>query len=184
VPASATVKVVNFKDKATADKFREKLIAGDPLEELAKGLGGEVSDLGTVNPASGLPPVVEQLVFATDADYERAGEWGVSEVVELPGQDDQKTYMVVLVKDKKAEVKKPFEAVKDEAERLALAEKRAKEAAAWIEQLKQEAGVENKIVEVLESLAPKTEEPATQQAPEAAPAEAPAEAEPAGEGGN
>ncbi|HHO57661.1 peptidyl-prolyl cis-trans isomerase [Oceanithermus desulfurans] len=186
IPASATVKTVSFKDKETADKFREKLIAGDPLEELAKGLGGQVSDLGTVNPGSGLPPVVEQLVFATDADYDQAGGWGVSEVVELPGQDNQKTYMVVLVKDKKAEVKKPFEAVKAEAEQLALAAKRAKLAAEWIDQLKQEAGVENRIVDVLGSLAPKTEEPATQQAPDQAAPEqpAPAEAQPAGEGAN
>ena len=186
IPASATVKTVSFKDKETADKFREKLIAGDPLEELAKGLGGQVSDLGTVNPGSGLPPVVEQLVFATDADYDQAGGWGVSEVVELPGQDNQKTYMVVLVKDKKAEVKKPFEAVKAEAEQLALAAKRAKLAAEWIDQLKQEAGVENRIVDVLGSLAPKTEEPATPQAPDQAAPEqpAPAEAQPAGEGAN
>jgi len=184
IPASATVKVVSFKDKETADKFREKLLAGDPLEELAKGLGGEISDLGRVSPGSGLPPVVEQLVFAADADYDRAGEWGVSEVVELPGQDGEKSYMVVLVKDRKAEVKKPFEEVKDEAERLALAAKRAKLAAEWIEQLKQEVGVENKIVEVLESLTPKSEEPATEEAPEGeTPSEsAPAEAEPASEG--
>ncbi|HGY08943.1 MAG TPA: peptidyl-prolyl cis-trans isomerase [Oceanithermus profundus] len=185
VPASAAVKLVNFKDKETADKFREKLLAGDPLEELAKGLGGELSDLGTVNPGSGLPPLVEQLVFESEADFDRAGDWGVSEVVELPGAEGEKSYMVVLVKDKKAEVRKPFEEVKDEAEQLALAAKRAKLAAEWIDQLKQEAGVENKIVEVLESLKPK-EEPATQQAPEpGAPAEeAPAEEAPAGEGGS
>lgn len=190
IPASATVKTVSFQDKETADKFREKLIAGDPLEELAKGLGGKISDLGTVHPGSGLPAVVEQLVFAAQADYAQAGDWGVSEVVELPGQDGQKTYMVVLVKDKKPEVKKPFDEVKSEAEQLALAAKRAKLAAEWVDQLKKEAGVENKIVEVLQSLTPETKEPTTQQAPaESTPAQQPsdqqpAEQQPAGNGAN
>jgi len=162
IPASATVKTVSFNDKETAEKFREKLIAGDPLDELAKGLGGKIDDLGTVNPGQ-LPPVVDQLVFGSDAPFASAGEWQVSEVVEVPGQDGSKTYQVILVKDRKEAVTKEFEEVKNEAEKLALAAKRAKVAADWIEQLKKETPIENKIVEVLESLAPK-EEPATQQA--------------------
>jgi len=184
IPASATVKTVSFKDKETAEKFREKLLAGDPLEELAKGLGGEISDWGTANPGGTLPPLVEKLVFATDSVFDSAGDWGVSEVVELPGPEDEKTYMVVLVKDKKAEVKKPLEEVEDEARELALAAKRKKVAADWIEELKKEAGVENKIVEVLGSLVPEPEESATgDESEESAPAkeEAPSESQPAGE---
>ncbi len=163
VPASATVKTVSFTDKETAEKFREKLLAGDPLEELAKGLGGRIDDLGTVNPGK-LPPVVDQLVFKSEAPFARAGDWEVSEVIEVPDQNGNKTYQVVLVKDRKDAVTKDFEEVKAEAEKLALADKRAKVAADWIEQLKKETPIENKIVEVLESLAPKKEEPATEQA--------------------
>ncbi|WP_457637111.1 peptidyl-prolyl cis-trans isomerase [Oceanithermus sp.] len=171
IPASATVKTVSFKDKETAEKFREKLLAGDPLEELAKGLGGKIDDLGTVNPGQ-LPPVQDQLVFKSQAPFAKAGDWEVSEVVEVPGQDGAKTYQVILVKDRKDAVTKAFEEVKAEAEKLALAAKRAKVAADWIEQLKKETPIENKIVKVLESLAPKKEEqtqPENQQAQPAQP---------------
>jgi len=163
IPASATVKTVSFTDKETADKFREKLIAGDPLEELAKGLGGKIDDLGTVGPGQ-LPPVIDQLVFKSEAPFAKAGDWEVSEVVEVPTEDGGKIYQVILLKDRKDAVTKEFEEVKAEVEQLALADKRARTAAEWIEQLKQETPIENKIVEVLESLAPKQEEPATQQA--------------------
>lgn len=177
VPASATVRTVSFTDKETAEKFREKLIAGDPLEELAKGLGGRVDDLGTVGPGQ-LPPVVDQLVFKSEAPFANAGDWQASEVVEVPGQDGSKTYQVILVKDRKEAVTKAFEEVKAEAEKLALASKRAKTAADWIEQLKQETPIENKVVEVLEGLAPKQEEPATQQAEPSEQGEQPAENQP------
>jgi len=174
IPASATVKTVSFNDKETAEKFREKLIAGDPLDELAKGLGGKIDDLGNVNPGQ-LPPVVDQLVFGSDAPFTSAGEWQVSEVVEVPAQDGSKTYQVILVKDRKEAVTKAFEEVKAEAEKLALAAKRAKVAADWIEQLKKETPIENKIVEVLESLAPKKES----QVEEGQPTAQQEEAEPA-----
>jgi len=174
IPASATVKTVSFNDKETAEKFREKLIAGDPLDELAKGLGGKIDDLGNVNPGQ-LPPVVDQLVFGSDAPFTSAGEWQVSEVVEVPAQDGSKTYQVILVKDRKEAATKAFEEVKAEAEKLALAAKRAKVAADWIEQLKKETPIENKIVEVLESLAPKKES----QVEEGQPTAQQEEAEPA-----
>jgi len=169
IPASATVKTVSFTDKETAEKFRDKLIAGDPLEELAKGLGGEINDLGVVTPGK-LPPVIDQLVFKSEAPFAKAGDWQVSEVVEVPGKDGAKTYQIILVKDRKDSVTKEFEEVKTEAEKLALASKRAKMAAEWIEQLKKETPIENNIVEVLKSLTPKEEsqekqaQPATQQA--------------------
>ncbi|WP_456410589.1 peptidyl-prolyl cis-trans isomerase [Oceanithermus sp.] len=187
IPASATVRTVTFTDKETADKFREKLLAGDPLDELAKGLGGKIDDLGTVNPGQ-LPPVIDQLVFASEADFAPAGEWSVSEVIETSDANGQKVYQVVLVKDKKPEVKKPFEQVKDEAEQLALAAKRAEAAAAWIEELKAQTPIENKIAEVLAELTPPApdQQPATETAPEgkAAPTDqqaAPAEGENAGQ---
>ncbi len=173
IPASATVETVSFNDKETAEKFREKLIAGDPLTELAKGLGGKVDDLGTVNPGK-LPPLVDQLVFASKAPFASAGEWQVSEVIEVPGQDGKKVYQVVLIKDRKQAITKTFEEVKPEVEKLALAAKRAKLAAEWIEKLKKETPIENKIVEVIQSLAPKKEEQSTTEKKPATEQEAPA----------
>jgi len=93
-----------------------------------------------------------------------SGEWQVSEVVELPGKDGKKTYQVILVKDRKEQMVKSFDEVKAAVEKLALAAKRAKVAAEWIAQLKKETPIENKIDEVIKSLTPKKEEPATQQA--------------------
>ncbi len=164
IPASAQVDVVSFNDKETADKFREKLIAGNPLKELAKGLGGKLQEMGVVS-AGKLPPLVNKLVFESDAAFAKAGDWQVSEVIEVPGEKNQKTYQVVLVKDKKDAVTKSFEEVKSEAEQLALAAKRAKAAADWISELKKQAKIENKIEDVIKELTPKKEQPATQSAP-------------------
>jgi parvulin-like peptidyl-prolyl isomerase len=91
----------------------------------------------------------------------------VSEVVKL----EDGTFTVLLIKNRKPEELKPFEAVKEEALEGVKNRKRQEKAQALIQKLRQEAKVENRLAQVLAELTPKTEEKPKEEAPkEEAPA--------------
>ncbi|AEB10771.1 peptidylprolyl isomerase [Marinithermus hydrothermalis] len=173
IPASAQVKAVTFQDKESAETFRARLIEGEALEDLAQELGGEVVDYGTVNPRQ-LPPVLDQLIFFSEATFAESPEGKVSELIEL----EDGTFQVALVNDQKPEVLRPFEEVQDEARALALAQKRNRIANEWLDELRENAQIENRLTEVLAELAPPAEE-ANESNGEGETAPAPSSEEPA-----
>ncbi|SDF09955.1 Parvulin-like peptidyl-prolyl isomerase [Thermus arciformis] len=163
VPASARVVGVSFKEEAKAKAFREAALKAQDLEALAKAHGGTVTDYGAVNPNQ-LPAVLDRLVFKVKDTFPKGPLGEVSEVVKL----EDGTFVVLLIKDRKPEVLKPYEAVKEEALAGVVAKKRQEKAQTLLQALRKEAKIENRLSQVLAELTPKTEE-----APKEAPQEAP-----------
>jgi len=164
IPASAKVQAVNFKkeDKAKAEAFRAAALKGGKLEDLAKANSGTVQDYGVVNPGT-MPPVPNRLVFLTRGTFPKGPLGEVSEVVKLEDQ----SFQVLLVNERKAEVLRPFEEVKEQARQQVLAARRAEAAQKWVEEARKAAKVENNLQKVLTALTPKEEpkqeEPKTNQ---------------------
>lgn len=154
IPASAKVQAVNFKkeDKAKADAFRAAALKGGKLEDLAKANNGTVQDFGVVNPGT-MPPVPNRLVFLTRGTFPKGPLGEVSEVVKL----EDESHQVLIVNDRKAEVLRPFEEVKEEARQQVLASRRAEAAQKWVEEVRKAAKVENNLQKVLSALTPKEE---------------------------
>ncbi len=164
IPAKAVVALAQFEDEAKAKAFRDGLKAGKDPAQLAKDLGGKFTPAKEVKEGE-LPPVLAKVVFA-DAPKEKTAAGQISDVLKL----GDKNYQVAIVKSLTPARQRSFEEVKAEARALALAEKRAKAAEAWLEELKKKARLENRLSEVLAQLAPK-------KTPEAQPAK-PAEQAP------
>ena len=168
-PATASLVLARFEDEAKAKEYREGVLKGEDPKALAEKLGGQVVEAEQVA-ADQLPPVLLPVVFG-DAPKADAPAGKVSDVIKV----GEKDYEVAIVRAVTPEVVRPFEEVRAEAEKLALAEKRAEAARAWIEELKKQAKIENRLQEVLDALAPKTEAP---EGGEAAPEEEPKETTP------
>jgi len=151
IPATASIALARFQDEEKAKAYREGLLEGEDPKKLAEELGGEFIEVPNVT-GDQLPPVLIPVVFG-DAPKADAPVGKVSDVVKLGDKD----FEVVIVKEVTPAKVRPFEEVKDEVEKLALAEKRAEVAKKWIEELKKSAKIENRIQEVLAELAPKKE---------------------------
>ncbi len=166
IPASAEVVGVVFKEEAKAKAFREAALKASDLQALAKAHGGSVTEYGTVNPNQ-LPAVLDRLVFKVKETFPKGPLGEVSEVVKL----EDGTFAVLLIKNRKPEELKPFEAVKEEALQGIRNRKRQEKAQALLQKLRQEAQIENRLAQVLAELTPKTEEKPKEEAPkEEAPA--------------
>ena len=150
IPASAEVKVVTFKDEAKAKAFREAALKSGNLEALVKAQEGELTDHGAVNPGV-LPALLDRLVFKVKDSFPKGPAGEVSEVVKL----EDGSFVVLIVNGRKAEVLRPLSEVYEEAKAMALAQKRAKAAQAWVEELRKKAKVENRLNQVLAELTPK-----------------------------
>ncbi len=166
IPASAEVVGVVFKEEAKAKAFREAALKASDLQALAKAHGGSVTEYGTVNPNQ-LPAVLDRLVFKVKETFPKGPLGEVSEVVKL----EDGTFAVLLIKNRKPEELKPYEAVKEEALQGIKNRKRQEKAQALLQKLRQEAQIENRLAQVLAELTPKTEEKPKEEAPkEEAPA--------------
>ncbi|GAA6756820.1 peptidylprolyl isomerase [Thermus thalpophilus] len=164
VPASAEVVGVVFKNEAKAKAFREAALKGGDLQALAKAQEGTVTEYGTVNPNQ-LPAVLDRLVFKVKETFPKGPLGEVSEVVKL----EDGTFAVLLIKNRQAEVLKPYAQVAEEALGGVIAKKRQAKAQALIQDLRKKAKIENRLSQVLAELTPKTEEK-----PKEAPKETPA----------
>jgi parvulin-like peptidyl-prolyl isomerase len=164
VPASAEVVGVVFQNEAKAKAFREAALRGGDLQALAKAQEGTVTEYGTVNPNQ-LPAVLDRLVFKVKETFPKGPLGEVSEVVKL----EDGTFAVLLVKNRQAEVLKPYPQVAEEAREGIIARKRQAKAQALIQDLRKRAKVENRLSQVLAELTPKMEEK-----PKEAPQETPA----------
>jgi hypothetical protein len=174
IPAKAVVALAQFEDEAKAKAFRDGLKAGKDPAQLAKDLGGKFTPAKEVKEGE-LPPVLAKVVFA-DAPKEKTAAGQISDVLKL----GDKNYQVAIVKSLTPARQRSFEEVKAEARALALAEKRAKAAEAWLEELKKKAKLENRLSEVLAQLAPKKKPEAQPAKPaEQAPDQSGQKAEPA-----
>jgi parvulin-like peptidyl-prolyl isomerase len=160
VPASAEVVGVVFQEEAKTKAFREAALKASDLQALAKAHGGNVTEYGTVNPGQ-LPAVLDRLVFKVKEAFPKGSLGEVSEVVKL----EDGTFTVLLIKNRKPEELKPFEAVKEEALEGVKTRKRQEKAQALIQKLRQEAKIENRLAQVLAELTPKTEEKPKEEAP-------------------
>jgi len=173
IPASARTQAVNFKkeDRAKAEAFRAAALRGGKLEELARANNGTVLDFGVVNPGT-LPPIPNRLVFLTRGTFPKGPLGEVSEVVKL----EDESYQVLIINDRRAEILRPFEEVKEQARQQVLAIRRAEAAQKWLEEVRKAAKVENRLEEVLAALTPKEEpkpnesQPSNDQSNPAAPA--------------
>ncbi|GGN02968.1 peptidylprolyl isomerase [Thermus composti] len=157
-PASAEVIGVNFKEEAEAKAFREAALRAEDLEALAKAHEGTVNNYGTVHPNQ-LPSVLDRLVFKITATFPKGPLGEVSEVI----QQEDGTYTVLLIKNRKAEELKPFAQVAEEARSGILFRKRQEKAQALIQELRSKAQIENRLNQVLAELTPKeapSQEPA------------------------
>ena len=152
IPPSASLLLARFEDEAKAKAFREGVLKGEDPKALAEKLGGQVAELEQATPDQ-LPALLLPVVFG-DAPKAESPHGKVSDVIRV-GKED---YEVAIVRSVTPKVVRPFEAVKDEVKKLALAEKRAESARAWIEALKKQAKIENRLKEVLDALAPKAKE--------------------------
>jgi len=175
IPAKAVVALAEFEEEAKAKAFREGVQTGKDPAQLAKELGGKFTPAKEVEEGK-LPPILAKVVFG-DAPKEKTAAGQLSDVLKV----GDKSYQVVLVKSLTPARQRTFEEVKAEARALALAEKRAKAAQAWLEELKKKAKLENRLNKVLAELAPKKK---TEAAPknETAPAKDGKTAEPAPKG--
>jgi parvulin-like peptidyl-prolyl isomerase len=160
IPASAEVVGVVFKEEAKAKAFREAALKASDLQALAKAHGGTVTEYGAVNPGQ-LPAVLDRLVFKVKETFPKGPLGEVSEVVKL----EDGTFTVLLIKNRKPEELKPFEAVKEEALQGVINRKRQEKAQALVKKLRQEAKIENRLAQVLAELTPKTEEKPKEEAP-------------------
>jgi parvulin-like peptidyl-prolyl isomerase len=165
IPASAEVVGVVFKEEAKAKAFREAALKASDLQALAKAHGGTVTEYGAVNPGQ-LPAVLDRLVFKVKETFPKGPLGEVSEVVKL----EDGTFAVLLIKSRKPEELKPFEAVKEEALEGVINRKRLEKAQALIQKLRQEAKIENRLAQVLAELTPKTEEKPKEAPKQEAPA--------------
>ena len=173
IPASARTQAVNFKkeDRAKAEAFRAAALRGGKLEELARANNGTVQDFGVVNPGT-LPPIPNRLVFLTRGTFPKGPLGEVSEVVKL----EDESYQVLIINDRRAEILRPFEEVKEQARQQVLAIRRAEAAQKWLEEVRKAAKVENRLEEVLAAPTPKEEpkpnesQPSNDQSNPAAPA--------------
>jgi parvulin-like peptidyl-prolyl isomerase len=165
VPASAEVVGVVFQEEAKAKAFREAALKASDLQALAKAHGGTVTEYGAVNPGQ-LPAVLDRLVFKVKETFPKGPLGEVSEVVKL----EDGTFAVLLIKSRKPEELKPFEAVKEEALEGVKTRKRLEKAQALIQKLRQEAKIENRLAQVLAELTPKTEEKPKEAPKQEAPA--------------
>jgi parvulin-like peptidyl-prolyl isomerase len=165
IPASAEVVGVVFKEEAKAKAFREAALKASDLQALAKAHGGTVTEYGAVNPGQ-LPAVLDRLVFKVKETFPKGPLGEVSEVVKL----EDGTFAVLLIKSRKPEELKPFEAVKEEALDGVKSRKRLEKAQALIKKLRQEAKIENRLAQVLAELTPKTEEKPKEAPKQEAPA--------------
>jgi parvulin-like peptidyl-prolyl isomerase len=165
IPASAEVVGVVFKEEAKAKAFREAALKASDLQALAKAHGGTVTEYGAVNPGQ-LPAVLDRLVFKVKEAFPKGSLGEVSEVVKL----EDGTFTVLLIKNRKPEELKPYEAVKEEALEGVKSRKRLEKAQALIQKLRQEAKVENRLAQVLAELTPKTEEKPKEAPKQEAPA--------------
>ncbi len=163
IPASAEVVGVVFKEEAKA--FREAALKASDLQALAKAHGGTVTEYGAVNPGQ-LPPVLDRLVFKVKETFPKGPLGEVSEVVKL----EDGTFAVLLIKSRKPEELKPYEAVKEEALQGVINRKRQEKAQALVKKLRQEAKIENRLAQVLAELTPKTEEKPKEAPKQEAPA--------------
>jgi len=154
IPATASIALARFPDEEKAKAYREGVLEGKDPKQLAEELGGEYIEVPNVTPDQ-LPPVLIPVIFG-DAPKADAPAGKVSDVIKVGDQD----YEVAIVKSLTPERVQPFEEVKDQVRELAIAEKRAELAKQWIEELKKQAKIENRIEEVLAELAPKEEAPA------------------------
>ncbi len=175
IPAKAVVALAEFEDEAKAKSFREGVKAGKDPAKLAKDLGGKFTPAKEVEEGK-LPPILAKVVFG-DAPKEKTAAGELSDVLKV----GDKNYQVVLVKSLTPARQRTFEEVKAEARALALAEKRAKAAQAWLEELKKKAKLENRLDKVLAELAPK-KKPETAPKNETAPAKNEKTTEPAPKG--
>ncbi|MFN3178560.1 MAG: peptidyl-prolyl cis-trans isomerase, partial [Thermus sp.] len=167
IPASAEVTGVVFKAEAKAKAFREAALKGGDLQALAKAQEGNVTEYGTVNPNQ-LPAVFDRLVFKVKETFPKGPLGEVSEVVKL----EDGTFAVLIIKDRKPEVLKPFAEVVEQAREGVINRKRQQQAQALIQELRKAAQIENRLSQVLAELAPKTPESAkspTEEAPKEAP---------------
>lgn len=154
IPASAEVTGVVFKAEAKAKAFREAALKGGDLQALAKAQEGSVTEYGTVNPNQ-LPAVLDRLVFKVKENFPKGPLGEVSEVVKL----EDGTFAVLLIKDRKPEVLKPFSEVVEEAKQRVILNKRQQKAQALVQELRKAAKIENRLSQVLAELTPKTQEP-------------------------
>ncbi|MDM7323968.1 MAG: peptidyl-prolyl cis-trans isomerase [Thermus sp.] len=168
VPASAEVFGVTFKEEAKAKAFREAALRGGDLQALAKAQEGTVTEYGTVNPNQ-LPAVLDRLVFKVKEAFPEGPLGEVSEVVKL----EDGTFVVLLIRNRKPEVLKPFREVVEEAKQRVILSKRQQKAQALVQELRKATQIENRLSQVLAELTPKTEEPETPP-PQETPQEAPA----------
>ncbi|MFN3369736.1 MAG: peptidylprolyl isomerase, partial [Thermus sp.] len=169
IPASAEVTGVVFKAEAKAKAFREAALKGGDLQALAKAQEGNVTEYGTVNPNQ-LPAVFDRLVFRVKETFPKGPLGEVSEVVKL----EDGTFAVLIIKDRKPEVLKPFNQVVEEAQQRVVLNKRQRKAEALVQELRKAAQIENRLSQVLAELTPKTQEPETtpeEEAPKEAPSE-------------
>ncbi|WP_018110503.1 peptidylprolyl isomerase [Thermus igniterrae] len=153
VPASAEVVGVVFKAEAKAKAFREAALRGGDLQALAKAQEGTVTEYGTVNPNQ-LPAVLDRLVFKVKENFPQGPLGEVSEVVKL----EDGSFTVLLIKNRQAEVLKPYAQVAEEARQGVVNRRRQEKAQALIQELRKGAKVENRLGQVLAELTPKTEE--------------------------
>jgi parvulin-like peptidyl-prolyl isomerase len=160
IPASAEVVGVVFKEEAKAKAFREAALKAGDLQALAKAHGGTVTEYGAVNPGQ-LPAVLDRLVFKVKEAFPKGSLGEVSEVVKL----EDGTFTVLLIKNRKPEELKPYEAVKEEALEGVKSRKRLEKAQALVKKLRQEAKIENRLAQVLAELTPKTEEKPKEEGP-------------------
>lgn len=165
IPASAEVVGVVFKEEAKAKAFREAALKASDLQALAKAHGGTVTEYGAVNPGQ-LPAVLDRLVFKVKETFPKGPLGEVSEVVKL----EDGTFAVLLIKSRKPEELKPYEAVKEEALQGVINRKRQEKAQALVKKLRQEAKIENRLAQVLAELTPKTEEKPKEAPKQEAPA--------------
>jgi parvulin-like peptidyl-prolyl isomerase len=165
IPASAEVVGVVFKEEAKAKAFREAALKASDLQALAKAHGGTVTEYGAVNPGQ-LPAVLDRLVFKVKETFPKGPLGEVSEVVKL----EDGTFTVLLIRNRKPEELKPFEAVKEEALQDVINRKRQEKAQALVKKLRQEAKIENRLAQVLAELTPKTEEKPKEAPKQEAPA--------------
>jgi parvulin-like peptidyl-prolyl isomerase len=165
IPASAEVVGVVFQEEAKAKAFRDAALKAGDLQALAKAHGGTVTEYGAVNPGQ-LPAVLDRLVFKVKEAFPKGSLGEVSEVVKL----EDGTFTVLLIKNRKPEELKPFEAVKEEALEGVKIRKRQEKAQALIQKLRQEAKIENRLAQVLAELTPKTEEKPKEAPKQEAPA--------------
>jgi len=140
IPATASVALARFEDEAKAKEYREGVLKGEDPKKLAEKLGGQYVEAEKATPDQ-LPPVLLPVVFG-DAPKEESPAGKVSDVIKV----GEKDYEVAIVRAVTPEVVRPFEEVRAEVART------------WIEELKKQAKIENRLQEVLDALAPKTEE--------------------------